>query len=367
MQETLPIELISENLEQIFAFYGAMPTGVTISETGRIFVCFPKWGDFVPYTVAEIFENQLFPYPNQQVNNTNNKKPEDTFISVQSIIADGNGFLWVLDTGAPNFGIPIKNGAKLVKINLSTNQIVDIYTFTPDVVLSTTYLNDVRLNPSVSEKRYAYITDSSIYGPGAIIVLDLKTRKAYRRLNSSPYTSVDPYFIPKIEGKVWMNRSKTGEVSPVHISVDGISISPDGQTLYFSSLSSRYLYKIETKYLRDLSIGDKELEQFVFYMIEKGASDGMITDNQGNIYVGDYENNSIRKISDDGKIKTIVHSPYILWPDTLTIGKDGYLYYIVNQLHRQPQYHYGRDLRQKPYSLFRTYIGAFPNWFVSKE
>lgn len=363
MQSCLPSESAFGKLEQIFAFYGAMPTGVTISETGRIFVCFPKWGDVVPYTVAEIIQNELVPYPNQIINNSNYKNPKDTFISVQSVIADGKGFLWVLDTGAPNFSAPIKDGAKLVKIDLNTNKIVDIYTFSENVVLSTTYLNDIRFNPSTEEKRYAYITDSSIYGPGAIIVLDLKTRRAYRKLSGSIYTSVDSYFVPKIEGKVWMNRSEKGEISPVHIAVDGIAISPNGEVIYFSSLSSRYLYGIETKYLRNLSISEKELEKYVFYIIEKGASDGMITDKEGNIYIGDYENNSIQKISLDGMIQTILHSPYILWPDTLTIGKDGYLYFIANQLHRQPGYHYGRDLRQKPYSLFRTYIGMFPNWY----
>lgn len=40
-------------IEPVATFYGAMPTGVTVSETGRIFVNFPRWGDEVPYTVAE--------------------------------------------------------------------------------------------------------------------------------------------------------------------------------------------------------------------------------------------------------------------------------------------------------------------------
>lgn len=367
MNDYLPIERLTGNLQQVFAFYGAMPTGVTISETGRIFVCFPRWGDIVTYTVAEIVDNKLIPYPNSNINTINLKNPESTFISVQSVIADGNGFLWVLDTGAPNFSVPIKDGAKLVKINLDTNRIVDIFTFTEDVVLPTTYLNDIRFSPSAKEKRYAYITDSSIDVPGAMIVLDLKTRTAYRRLNGSLSTSANPFFIPKVEGEIWMNRNEKREISPVHIAVDGIAISPDGNILYFSSLSSRDLYGIETKYLRDFTISEEELEKYVHYITEKGASDGMITDNQGNIYAGDYENNSIRKISPTGRMETILHSPYILWTDTLTIGKDGYLYFIVNQLHRQSKYHYGRDLREKPYSLFRTYINAFPNWFQDNK
>lgn len=44
-----------------------MPTVVTISEDGRIFVNFPKWGDDVKFTVAEIVKNKLVPYPNMEV------------------------------------------------------------------------------------------------------------------------------------------------------------------------------------------------------------------------------------------------------------------------------------------------------------
>lgn len=44
-----------------------MPTRVTISEEGRIFVNFPKWGDDVKFTVAEIVKNKLVSYPNMEV------------------------------------------------------------------------------------------------------------------------------------------------------------------------------------------------------------------------------------------------------------------------------------------------------------
>jgi hypothetical protein len=52
----------------------------------------------------------------------------------------------VLDTAAPNFDAPIIGGAKLVAIDLATNKIRRTYTFTKDVVLDTTYLNDVRVD-----------------------------------------------------------------------------------------------------------------------------------------------------------------------------------------------------------------------------
>jgi hypothetical protein len=46
----------------------------------------------------------------------------------------------------------------------------------------------------------------------------------------------------------------------------------------------------------------------------------------GHIYAGDYEHNSIRQRQPDGEWKTIAHDPRILWPDTLSVATDGYLY-----------------------------------------
>ncbi|WP_185601493.1 L-dopachrome tautomerase-related protein [Paenibacillus sp. 598K] len=356
----LPSERYFGTFEAVFLFYGAMPTGISVSETGRIFVCFPKWGDDVQCTVAEIVRDTLQPYPSLEANVASPSTITTSFISVQSVVADGKGTLWVLDTGAPNFSEPIKGGAKLVAVDLHSNTIKRVYTFTENVVLPTTYLNDVRVDYRVGKAGYAYITDSSSRGPGAIIVVDLDTGSAWRRLNGAPSTSPDPYFLPKVEGKILMNRNPDGSTSPFRLASDGIAISPDGKTLYFCPLSSRQLYSISTEALRDQTIPDTNLQYHVQYWGEKGASDGMITDAKGNVYAGDYENNSIRKILPNGMIETIAHDPRILWPDTFSIGPDQCLYFIVNLLNRQARFHYGNDLRQKPYSLLRMQIAESP-------
>jgi hypothetical protein len=36
------------------------------------------------------------------------------------------------------------------------------------------------------------------------------------------------------------------------------------------------------------------------------------------------------------------------------------VYYTVNQLHRQPDYQGGKDLREPPYAVMRTRIDAGP-------
>jgi sugar lactone lactonase YvrE len=62
----------------------------------------------------------------------------------------------------------------------------------------------------------------------------------------------------------------------------------------------------------------------------------------------------------DGTWQTNLHHPRVLWPDTLSIGPDGYLYFTANQLHRQADYRNGIDQREKPYSLLRVNINAAP-------
>ena len=92
----------------------------------------------------------------------------------------------------------------------------------------------------------------------------------------------------------------------------------------------------------------------------KPASDGLESDAQGRVYATAYEHNAIARRQVDGSYETLVHDPRLLWPDTMAVAADGYLYFTANQLHRQADYNEGRDLRVKPYSLFRVQINGAP-------
>ena len=347
-------------LEQVHAFYDAMPTGVTVSETGRIFVNFPRWGDNVPFTVGEIRDGKVVAYPNAAINKENPNDPSDGLISVQSVVADGQGRVWLLDTAAPGFADPKPRGAKLVAIDLASNKVVKRLVFPDNVMLPSTYVNDMRFDFRNGAEGTVYLTDSSLRGPGAIIVMDIASGRAMRRLSGVPATSVDPAFVPVVEGLPVMVEGADGKPKPLGVASDGIALSADGQTLYFTPLSSRHLYAVSTALLRDASVSEQQLAAAVQDLGEKGASDGMDADADGAVYAGDYEHNSIRKRLPDGQWQTLVHDPRLLWPDTLSIGPDGYLYFIANQLHRQAAFRGGQDQRQKPYSLLRLKIDAAP-------
>lgn len=358
--QDLPHETSIGQLEPVFAFYDAMPTGVTVSEQGRLFVNFPQWGDNAPFSVGEIRDGKVVPYPDQAINTPDQQAPAKHFISVQSVVADGQERLWVLDTAAPKFSAPQPGGAKLVAIDLKSNKVVKTLVFPANVILPSTYVNDMRFDFRTGKEGTVYVTDSSVSGPGAIIVMDIATGKATRRLDGDVSTSADKRFIPTVEGEAMLARGADGTAKPFGVASDGIALSPDGQTLYFSPLSSRHLYAVPTRLLRDEHVTEAQLSAAVLDMGEKGASDGLEADANGAVYASDYEHNGIRKRLADGTWQTIVHDPRAIWPDTLSIGPDGYLYFTANQLNRQAGFHGGKDLRTKPYSLFRVKINAAP-------
>ncbi|MBI4962194.1 MAG: gluconolaconase [Desulfomonile tiedjei] len=357
--ENLPTAHTVGKIEPVAVFDGPMPTGVTVSHDGRIFVNFPRWGDKVPYTVAEL-QCETVPYPNADFNKPNAERPYESLISVQSVVVDPKNRLWLLDTGRIEFGPPKLGGPKLVGVDLATNQVFKIIVFTPDVAMPTTYLNDMRFDLRRGKEGMAFITDSSSETPG-IIVVDLATGQSWRRLTNHESTRPFHSFFPLVEGRPWMVRPPNGKPSLVLVGADGIAIGNDGKRLFYSPLSSWSLYSVSTDALADQSLTEDKVAATVKEEGEKGvASDGLESDSKGNLYVTSFDQGAILRRSPDGSYETLVFDPRVLWPDTLSVAGDGYLYFIVNQLHRQARFNRGKDLREKPYVLYRVKIDAKP-------
>ena len=364
LAQGLPTDEPLGALEPVAYFNGAMPTGVTVSHKGRIFVNFPKWGDDVSFTVAEIRNGEMVAYPDESINQTNSADQAAALVSVQSVVVDPVDRLWILDTGSPLFQPTKYGGPKLVCVDLKTDQVSKKILFPQDVALPTTYLNDIRFDLRRGSEGMAFITDSAQKGPNGIIVVDLASEQSWRRLHD--HHSVKPEelqtFLPIVEGRPFLERQPDGSVKHgASMGSDGIAINADGTRLYYCPLGSRKLYSVDTNALSDQSLKEQEVGATVIDEGDRGgASDGLESDSAGNIYSTNYEHNAILRRSPDKRWETLTHDPRLLWPDTLSLATDGYLYVTANQLHRQARFHKGKDLRRKPYSLFRIRIDAQP-------
>lgn len=404
------------NLETVASFYGPMPTGVTVSHGNRIFVNFPRWGDDVPFTVAEIVKGKAVAYPNEAVNdwpgrklpNPNAFKDEAAnqthFVNVQSVVVDADDRLWVLDTGAPKLKNIVPGGPKLVCIDLATNRVIRTILLPPETAGMNSYMNDVRFDlrsgqtgpqdpqtmigsraasdpnlpppdpthpdaarsagrdqagTSSSFHGTAYITDSASQGPNAIVIVDLATGKSFRRLNQHISTQGEPGFVMYAEGRPVYQTEPGKPAEPDLFAADGIAISADGKELYYCPISGTKLYVVSTEALRDRSKSDAQVASTIRIAVGKMPSDGLESDAAGGVYLSDPVTNSIHRFDPKtGLTETIVHDPRVLWPDTMSVSDDGYLYFNVNQLERQPTMHNGQDLRVKPYTMYRVKIAS---------
>ena len=342
---------------------GPMPTGVTVSHTGRIFVNYPKWGDEVPATVVELVDGVPKPFPSAAWNQPASDDDANALVSVQSVVVDPADRLWILDTGSPMFQPTKPGGPKLVCVDLATNEVAQTIVFEPDVALPTSYLNDVRFDLRQGEAGHAYLTDSSDGGPNGIVVVDLATGEAWRRLHDHPSTKALGWHddVPMAEGRVFAERTPGQPPQPVSMGSDGIAISHDGARLWFCPLISRRWYSVDTAALRDRSRSDEQVAETLVDEGDKGGgSDGLESDDRGCLYATNYEHNAVVRRLPDGELQTIAHDERLLWPDTMSVAMDGHLYVTANQLHRQSRYQDGEDLRTYPYYLFRLPIEGGP-------
>ena len=364
-RDELPSDERLGELEAVAYFNGAMPTGVTVSHKGRIFVNFPKWGDDVSFTVGEIRNGETIAYPTEAANQTDPQDPAAALVSVQSVVVDPADRLWILDTGSPLFQPTAYGGPKLVCVDLTADKVTKKILFQQDVALPTTYLNDVRFDlRRNSGGGIAFITDSAQRGPNAIIVVDLVSGQSWRRLNDHPSTKAEDMktFLPIVEGRPFLEHQPDGSVRQgAGMGSDGIAIGADGRRLYYCPLGSRKLYSVDTDALCDRSLDEKQVAATVVDEGDRGgASDGLESDAAGHIYSTNYEHNAILRKHPDQQWETVTHDPRLLWPDTLSLANDGYLYVTANQLHRQARYQKGQDLRRKPYTLFRIRLDEQP-------
>ena len=310
----------------------------------------------------------------------------------------------------------VPGGPKLVAIDLATNQVIKTILLPPETCGTNCYLNDVRfdlrvgdsgsqdpatmigshpaLDPNTppkdpkfptAERAFgtpnaqgvtdlpvrdrsfgsnhgtAYITDSSSQGPNAIIVVDLATGKSMRRLNQHSSTLSEDGFLMFAQGQPVYQTLPGHPAEPVNFAADGIAISNDGKTLYYCPINSTKLYAVSTDALRDKSMSDAQVGSTVRVATGKMPSDGLESDAQGRVYETDPVTDSIHRWDPrTGLTETLAHDPRLLWPDTMSLSDDGYLYVTANQLNRQPTMHDGQDLRIKPYQLFRIKVDAHP-------
>src|SRR5258708_4701613 len=356
---------------QMVAEFEQQVVGVAVSASGRVFVSFPRNGiDTVKKSVAEVIKGKAVAYPNEEINTLNTAAPQTHFLSAQSVYVDSSDTLWVLDVGNLGSGTAlISGGAKLVAIDLTTNAVMRTIVFPDSLITKGTSINDVRFDLARGAAGFAYIPDSSAAAGSGIIVVDLSTGNAVRRLANDPTVLPDPAFRATVEGKPFVIQA-TVDAAPslVSIAADGIAVSADGKLVYYCPIASRNLYSVDAAVLTDFTQSDPAVAPTITNLGDKGEVGGLEADAQGRVYLTNGEFNAIRRFDPsqgtadtfNPTFETVVHNRHLVWPDSLALGKDGTLYITSTQVNRLPAFNAGQDLRQPPYFLYKVQTDATP-------
>ena len=326
-------------------FASPMVTGVAVSKTGRVFLTFPRWEDPVESTLMEWKNRKLTPYPNAVFNRLAKRAATSRLVNAQSAYVDEQDRLWVIDTGSVRMAATLIGGPKLICIDLASDKVLRTYPLPANVALPTSYLNDVRIDLIHGKSGFAVITDSSTNGPNGLVVVDLDSGASWRRLSDHPTTKADPMVVPVVEGKRLIIRPKHGPEIPVKVGSDGLALNAASDSVYYCPMISRHLYRASLATLVDPAKTDAEVIATIKDLGEKGISDGMATDSNGNLYVTDVEANSVKRLGPDGTYQTVMRFSKYFWVDSIAIqGSD--LYATGNELQRMRMYNKGQDLRQ---------------------
>jgi sugar lactone lactonase YvrE len=331
-------------LEQVFSDNTYQFTGVAVSAAGRLFVTYPRWEGPYQYAVMEVGKDgKARPFPDAAMNQwTPGEDGREKWVCVQTAYVDDHDFLYIVDPAAPGLEKVVDGAAKVVKFNLQTNRIEKAYRF-PSTLDNHSYLNDIRVD---TKKQVAYLTNS---GTGGIVILDLVSGNSRQVLQNHRSVHPDPYAKFIIDGK---ELKKQGY--PVAFQSDGIALTPDRAYLYYKTITDKKLNRIKTAALLDTALSGQQLAAAVEELGDVAHTDGMVFDGKGNLYMGDPTTYELLYVTPDHKPHSWIKSAELVWPDTYSVSKDGYLYVSTSQIHKQPAYNEGVNKRTSPYKIFKV-------------
>ncbi len=319
----------AQTAQKLANIKGTQITGVTVSDTGDVFVNAPNWRNGVEFAVAKISDTGHFEaYPNKQLNScvASARVSDDCFLAVQSVVAHKDK-LYVLDTRNPQFK-GVKDSPRIFVINLEMNKLESVLTLSSSAYHSDSYINDLRVDDKTNR---IYMTDS---GHAGLVIYNLDDNSSYRILDNHPFTRAETSTL-NIAGKLFTNT--------VHS--DGLALDSQHDTVYFHALSGYTLYAIKTDDIKPIS--NDKIASKVRKVATTGAPDGLIY-HDGILYLADLEKQLVQYLTPDFTLHTLVDGDAVNWADTFSIHNVS-LYYTNSKIQDA-----GSDVSQMEFEVYKV-------------
>lgn len=337
-ERTIPSRGPAPTLE-VVAELDTPPGNIAVSGDGRIFVSLHPEARPV-MKLVELRDGQPQPYPSAAFLDC--KKEPRCFREVLGIRIDRQNRLWTLDTGRHG-----QHRGRLMAFDLGTGAVVHEVAFPRDIAGLGSHLNDFQVR---HDGKFLFIAEASFFGKTpALIVYDVERRRARRVLEGHESVVAEKY-TPVVEGR---RMSVLGLVA-IRPGVDSIALDRRGEWLYFAPVSNTKMYRARLADLLDENLKPRDLEARVEVYADKTMSDGLTTDEAGNLYISDLEHSAIVLMKPDRTMEQLVRDPKLLrWPDGFSFGPDGWLYVAPSALQEVIGRTPGNIRANAPYPIVR--------------
>lgn len=307
---------------------------LAVSEGGRIFYTIHPESRPTGAKLLEWVDGSPSAYPSEEA--------QALFQTPLGIVIDRQNRLWSIDHGNHGTGTP-----RLLAFDLETGAVVHDHALDSSVAQLGSFLQDLQVD---STGKHVFIADVSFWRNNpALVVYDVEAQRARRVLEGDESVSAQDWLIrnPTKDMKFF------GGLVVLKPGVDGIAIDRDDQWVYYGAVAHDTMFRVKVVDLLDASLRAGALAARIEPVGQKPLSDGLSTDNEGNLLITDVEHGAVMRMSPAGELETLVSSPRIRWADALSYGPDGWLYLADSAIPDQMLRSKAHMREAAPYYIFR--------------
>ncbi len=305
--------------EVVFSNESFIPANIAIADNGDMFFSVnPLMDPTTKLYVVRSGSDAYLPYPNAE-----NVVGDNSIIEgVLGLKIDDDDNLWMLDMVDPKF----------VVWDIESDRLVDTIAIPSEVLRPNSFLQDFVIDEDNNRVIIADMTMATegVTSSPAFVVYDMKSGEFARMAERHPS------LMAEISGGYDLNP---------------IAIDPDGDWVYFGAMSGRKIYRV----LAESFASEAELIDGIEYFGNKSFSDGIVVDDDGNVYIANIEDHVISLFDGENLVSFATLPEGQSWPDGLVID-DGYIYATVSQLDKSAALGGGSDSTIKPYVVVRTEV-----------
>ena len=308
------------------------PGNIAVSETERIFFTLHPEGR-PSFNVAELIDGKAI-----EVQIKNDIKLR----TVLSMRIDRQNRLWVLDYADHGTATP-----QILAIDLNTMNVVHHYEFSSEIAGLGSHLNDFQVSHDGSK---IYIANASVLALSPSIIIYDTLNKTAREVLVGHESVMADFYVPNVEGQ----KMLVFGIFAVRPGVDSIALDRHEEWLYIAPVTDAHLHRVRVSDLNNLSLNQTQLAQKVERFGQKTMSDGLTSDNAGNIYLSDIEHSAIVRMKPDATLETLIKDPKLRWPDGFSFGPEGWLYVTSSALQDVLGKTDSYITEHGPYQIFRV-------------